>query len=256
MIQTKDISIKNGQTIEQELVDFLNKYLNPSFGSMTKRDVDIEVFLLLQNLGLIDENPKIYDVVNKLQITSSRARNLIYQSSLRKMNEQQLNEQLMHAVQNPHILVTGDRLIGIEIDNPLVIDFAKKKLFDLGYITDGSFSAGLLRMTTEAFSALVVEYMEKQDVEKIHQTIVNEFNKDPYKSVYQELKINKNDNDKGVVQKFILWFLDKAGAAVVKKGMDAISISTIKDCFKSLWNTAKIVAAIGKIIATIIVAIP
>ena len=64
------------------LADLLEQYRRPSFGSMSKRDVDNMMFKAMQDLGLIDMNPQAYEVVQALHVTSSKARNLIYASAL------------------------------------------------------------------------------------------------------------------------------------------------------------------------------
>lgn len=72
------------EEVQDQLIDMLNRYNFPSFGSMSKRDIDISIFMLMQNLGIIKMNPQIYEVVSLLHITSSKARNLIYEASLRR----------------------------------------------------------------------------------------------------------------------------------------------------------------------------
>ena len=41
------------------LIKFLNNYSTPSFGTLSKRDVDISVFMLMQDLGLMAMQPQI-----------------------------------------------------------------------------------------------------------------------------------------------------------------------------------------------------
>jgi hypothetical protein len=53
-------------------------------------------------------------------------------------------------------LKQGD-LFCLEIENPLVLDHLKDKLQRLGFATDGSFSPSLVRLSKDAFNALVVD---------------------------------------------------------------------------------------------------
>lgn len=158
------------QTIDVQqnlLIEFLNAYCKPSFGSMSKRDVDISVFMLMQDLGIIKKNPQIYDVVSLLHITSSKARNLIYESSLRRNSHGTLDMALFEILKNPIFLATLDNMIAIEIDDPLLIDHLKQKLRELKFVTDGSFNKGIIKMSINAYATLFDVFLSEADRERL-----------------------------------------------------------------------------------------
>ena len=97
------------------LIKFLNNYSTPSFGTLSKRDVDISVFMLMQDLGLMAMHPQIYDVVSFLHVTSSKARNLIYEASLRRSTQETLNTELLELLRYPIFFVTSNEVSFIEI---------------------------------------------------------------------------------------------------------------------------------------------
>ena len=144
------------------LAELLEQYRRPSFGSMSKRDVDNMMFKAMQDLGLINMNPQAYEVVQALHVTSSKARNLIYASALSREQGFDVDKALIEALSKPRFLTGSDKMIGIDIDNPLLIDHLKYKLRSLGFVTDGSFNRDLVKMTPEAMSALYVEYVPEQ----------------------------------------------------------------------------------------------
>ena len=151
-----------GQDCEPKevLADLLEKYRKPSFGSMSKRDVDIMMFEALQDLGIIKANPKIYDVMQLLHVTRAKARNLIYEVALRRTEtEEDLKKQLCDIL-NEGISFAEKGKVTLEIDNPLVIDYLRKELKDLKHLTDGSFSPELVKMSNEAFADLYWKEME------------------------------------------------------------------------------------------------
>lgn len=158
--------------ISKVLEEILQKYSNPSFGSSSKRDIDILLFSALQDLGIIEPNPQIYDVVRLLHITRSKARNLIYESALRRQAnediEVQLQNELKRLIVRPIFLREGDKVC-IEIDNPLVVDYIRHKLKELNHITDGSFSPELVKMTCTAFSDLYSSLLPDESL-----TLINE----------------------------------------------------------------------------------
>ena len=163
-----------GENIDQTLKvleRIFKEYSHPSFGSMSKRDVDIMLFKALQDLGIIDPKPSIYDVIRLLNVTRSKARNLIYESSLRRQDEQNLEEELKSLIINPIFLRDGDKVC-IEVDNPLLIDYIRQRLKSLKHITDSSFNAELVKMRPEAFAELYTSLLPESSIQAINNKFV------------------------------------------------------------------------------------
>lgn len=154
--------------LKKSVADFLNAYMQPSFGSMSKRDIDIKLFCLMQDLGLIDANPSIYEVQCKLKVTNSKARSLIYAAELSKWQVQDngetpaLEELLKEVLQKPIITMDTTKMIGLDIDNPLLKDYIKQKLKENHLALDWSFSPTLVRLTPSAFIFLIDKYVNQQ----------------------------------------------------------------------------------------------
>ncbi len=171
------------------LAELLEQYRRPSFGSMSKRDVDNMMFKAMQDLGLIDMNPQAYEVVQALHVTSSKARNLIYASALSREQGFDVDKALIEALSKPRFLTGTDKMIGIDIDNPLVIDHLKFKLRKLGYVTDGSFNQDLVKMTPEAMSALYVDYVpEETRAALMNELVAAGVEEDPNASLLKGMK--------------------------------------------------------------------
>lgn len=163
-----------GENIDQTLKvleRIFKEYSHPSFGSMSKRDVDIMLFKALQDLGIIDPKPSIYDVIRLLNITRSKARNLIYESSLQRQDEQNLEQELKDLIIKPIFLKEGDKVC-IEVDNPLLTDYIRQRLKGLKHITDSSFNNELVKMTPEAFSALYTDLLPEESIDAINRKFV------------------------------------------------------------------------------------
>lgn len=170
-INEQDIHVDDA-TIKACLVKILSEYGNPSFGSMSKRDVDLAIFSVLQKLNYISEEPTIYEVMQKLKVTRSKARNLIYEAEIRRLkDEKDLDDLLRKKIEHPIFGKIGDK-ITLEIDNPLLIDHLRYRLKKLGAITDGSFHAEIVSMTHEAFSDLYVDLLPENDVNDIYNRFV------------------------------------------------------------------------------------
>ena len=192
------------------LISFLDAYSSPSFGSMSKRDTDVALFSMMQELGIIKMNPQIYEVVSLLHVTSSKARNLIYEASLRRNNEKTLNRALLDHLQAPRFLATSDKMIALEIDDPLLIDHLKFKLRILNHITDGSFNPGLVKMSYEAYASLFGDTLPQE----VKDRLLNDIDTEELK---QKFSISNEDNPPSKIRKCITWTLKEIGKLAFKK---------------------------------------
>lgn len=168
MIMSK-LHEKGHEDLRDTLCFIFNTYSNPSFGSMSKHDIDLLLFDSMVKLGLINKNPTIYTVMKELKVTRAKARNLIYEYQLRKVkSEDELGEQLCDILKTP-LLTRESNNVWLEIDNPYLVDFVRNELKQLGYVTDGSFHAELVKLSVEAFSGLYEKMLpneRKKDIEK------------------------------------------------------------------------------------------
>ena len=192
------------------LISFLNAYSSPSFGSMSKRDTDVALFSMMQELGIIKMNPQIYEVVSLLHVTSAKARNLIYEASLRRNNENTLNRALLDHLQAPRFLATSDKMIALEIDDPLLIDHLRFKLRNLNHITDGSFNPGLVKMSYEAYASLFGDTLPQE----VKDRLLNDIDTEELK---QKFGISNEDNSPSKIRKCITWTLKEIGKLAFKK---------------------------------------
>ncbi|SDD38103.1 hypothetical protein SAMN04488104_102724 [Algoriphagus faecimaris] len=162
----------DSENVKQAFKELLQDYLTPAFASMSKRDFDILIFIKLQELGIFNKNPEIYELVSELRVTRTKARNLLYESKLRQTSKSELDQELKEILKTPIFLKDNDK-IGIEIDNPYLIDHLRAKLKQLNHITDGSFSPELVRLTTDAFVSLFESFLPENSKDQIKQAFVD-----------------------------------------------------------------------------------
>ena len=147
MDNTKLINKLRGKGFDElrdALKNILLVYCTPSFGSMTKHDIDLLMFDVMISLGIFDFSPSIYDVMRELKVTRSKARNLIYEHQLRSVeNDNQLLAELREVLKCPLLSRKSDNVC-LEIDNPYLMDFIRNELKKLGHITDGSFNSEMV----------------------------------------------------------------------------------------------------------------
>lgn len=161
------------KSLRKALCLIIGTYTNPSFGSMSKHDVDLLLFDSMISLGIISKPLTIYNVMKDLKVTRTKARNLIYEHQLRKVeNEDQLSFQLREILKTP-LMSRLSKDVCLEIDNPYLIDYVRNELKNLGFVTDGSFHAELVKMSTDAFSELYVKMMSEDSKRSIKQRLVD-----------------------------------------------------------------------------------
>lgn len=168
---------------------------------MKQREFDIFLFGKLQELGIFENKNDIYEVVSKLKITRSKARNLIYESNLRNVDRELLEGLLKQVLKNIRFLKGKSYLIGIEIEDPLLIDYLKAKLKEKGHATDGTFSPEMVKLSSEAFAALIEIYLDEDEQKSLKKTLI-------------KLGFKKENSFRGLVSEYVKFLSAKvAGSA-------------------------------------------
>ncbi len=145
---------------KEQLENFLDKYTNPAFGSLTKKEIDLLVFEMMIKLGVLTDN--MYENQLKLKLTSSKLRSLFYDIELRKHDKHKLDNEVIELLKKPLVIKSGDAF-KLEIENPLLKDHIKNRIKSLGHLTDGSFSADIITLSDKAYFALIEEMISDDD---------------------------------------------------------------------------------------------
>jgi hypothetical protein len=161
----------SAKTCQAVLSDFLEKYTNPAFGVLPKREIDLLVFEILEELGYIEQDAPIYKLVQRLRLTRAKARSLIYDRELRKYNEEELNQRLRDALKNPLIQKQGD-LFKIDIENPLVEEHLRSTLRRLNHTSDASFRSGIVALSLDATADLIEDLLPEEKIAKVRESLV------------------------------------------------------------------------------------
>lgn len=152
--------------MEKELLEqFMNDYINPSFGSLSKKEIDMRVFDLFIKMGKISPDDSIFTLISTLKISRAKARSLIYDYNLRKKETKDLKKALKDLLQNGS--VAKDSNIKIEVDDPYLTDYIRDVLKRKRMITDGSFKPELLVLSTKAYSVLLEECLTAEEQQNV-----------------------------------------------------------------------------------------
>jgi len=162
----QQIQVSSEASAKEVLDLILAAYLSPAFGVLTKREIDILIFDALEKIGYIDANPTIYSLIQKLRVTKSKARQLLYERELRRMNDKDLDARVKELLKRPTIQKQGE-LFALEIENPLLSDHLRAKVQTLGYASDGSFSPSLVKLSDEAIVALIDALLDEKQKKEV-----------------------------------------------------------------------------------------
>jgi len=165
---SKDNSIPTLKALDR----FLESFLNPAFGSLPKAEIEILVLDLLEQTGRITEIEKStqYLLATKLRISPTKAKNLLYNWSLRKKyEEKQFKEMLEKILLNPKYKThrDNDGWFFLQIENPLLLEYVKNRIQQLEHIPDGSFSSKIIKLQAEAFADLIEDCIGKENKNEI-----------------------------------------------------------------------------------------
>ena len=139
----------------QALGIIFSPHANPVFGASKSVEHEVAALNAMKLLGYLSDKPDEFELVEKLRVTKSKARSLLYQVALREVSSA-VNEadELREILTNPRIAVDGDFYL-IEVPQPLTMDRLRHRVRKLGFLVDGSFSGSVARIKRPALAALV-----------------------------------------------------------------------------------------------------
>ncbi|WP_420550180.1 hypothetical protein [Litorivicinus lipolyticus] len=140
------------------LKTLLERFLNPAFGALPKSEIELLLLGALEEVGAVSSEPGVYELVSKLRVTRTKARNLIYERELRRLTLVELDSRVRNLLKRPIIQKSGDQFV-LEVENPLVSDHLRSKVQALGHVSDGSFSPSIVKLPLDAVVALIEMYI-------------------------------------------------------------------------------------------------
>ncbi|MRX28170.1 hypothetical protein [Kangiella sp. HZ709] len=153
------------------LAYFLQSYTSPAFGALPKGEIELVVLNVLEQLGAIDSEPELYELVSKLKVTRTKARSLIYNRELRRSSDDELNQKVINLLKRPLIQKDGDLYV-LEVENPLVSDHLRSQVKKLGFVSDGSFSPSIVKLGLDAITALIESNLTAKEKTAVKKALI------------------------------------------------------------------------------------
>jgi len=193
---------------------FINVYAASAFGTLPKTEIDLQVFSLLVELGVIEINRSSYRIARALNITPAKARALLFQYQLRNVSEDETDREIMLAITTARYWKDGDKL-SFGVSSPLVKAALAAKMEEKGVFADISLSGNILRVDPGRFGAVLASLMSDSQAKRVVQLLKDKKLVDD-KTLRAALEKKGND----LASKFI----EKAIEKGAEKGLDALMV--------------------------------
>ena len=163
------LSMASDAQLRTALSTFLTEFTRPAFGAVPKREIELQVFHLMHEIGMIAPDASIYDVMTQLKVTRAKASQLRFDMEMRRIGDDKvaLNDLVKEALSTTRFSKDGSYFV-LEIENALVIAHLKEIVRTVGHISDTSFNPALVRLSHDAMIA-VIEHLLTHDEQKIVQ---------------------------------------------------------------------------------------
>jgi len=118
----KLIGAAEDSVLREQLVVFLKDIMQPAFGALPKREVELKVFELLRGIGAVDEKASIYSLMTDLRITRAKATQMLFDLEVRSHggDEARLDDEIREALRQTKFAKDGDYFV-MEIESPLAL---------------------------------------------------------------------------------------------------------------------------------------
>ena len=165
---------------------FLEEYMSRGHSNMSKREIDVLIFKILNNDIKAFKGLTNHLIAMKLRTTPSKVKNLKYESLLRfppededVFTEEYFRKRLVEYFESPTFKIRkNDGWIYIQIDDPIVQDALKAIARNNKEIIDGSFNSDIIKISNEGFIMVLKELTDEKKIKEVEKLIKKACKKD------------------------------------------------------------------------------
>lgn len=240
MTEQQHDNLMKVQSAFEALGGFLNRYMQPSFGSLPKKEVDLLVYRLMRDVGYIKAASLDFQAVSReLRISPTRAKSLYFEAQLRSEGNKPLsmpNDQREWLRENlPPVLSKiqihqrqGGEQPRFEarllIRDPLVRNELEGYLLNMKQFADYSFNRNILVLDFPVFSKLLKSLVDDDTVLRVEAEVASLDNA-ARKDLWNE-----------AMQAFVTGAAESAGGQLVEVGFDLLTTGGINLWIKAAKN--------------------
>ena len=159
--------------VKSALRPLLEVATSPAFGAVSKRELELALFEMLRELGVIERKASLFSLMTELRVTRAKASQLLFDIEVRSRGHDAdgLDEEIRLAFTETKFLKDGDLFV-LEIENPLVQAHLRNRLRELGHVSDASFNSALVRMSLDAATDIMIDLIEADRRAAVKQALV------------------------------------------------------------------------------------
>lgn len=150
--------------------DFAQVYFGQAMGSLPKTEIDLLIFTLLIDLGVISADGSVFAIARALNITPAKARNLLFRYQLRHIDTPSGDQMVATTLAKTNFSV-DDKRLSFGIESPLVRAIIDSKLKECGVFADLSLSGEILRVPLDQFDQFIELLMGKEEAKKLEKAL-------------------------------------------------------------------------------------
>lgn len=146
------------EQVKTALRSLLAVATTPAFGAVSKRELELALFEMLRDIGVIEQKASLFSLMTDLRVTRAKASQLLFDFEVRARGSDSagLDDEVRLALAQTKFAKDGDLFV-LEIENPLVQAHLRNRLRELGHVSDASFNSAIVRMSSDAAADLIVE---------------------------------------------------------------------------------------------------
>ncbi|QFS97416.1 hypothetical protein FIV06_08285 [Labrenzia sp. THAF191b] len=162
------------EELRAEVEHFLKDFMTPAFGSLPKREIELRVFDLMRNLGILQTEATIYSLMTDLMVTRTKASQLIFDLEIRRYgsDRHRLDELIKNALINTKFAKDGDYFV-MEIENPLTLAHLRQRIREIGHFSDTSFNSALVRAPLDTVTDLMLNIIPDAQHEAVKRALID-----------------------------------------------------------------------------------
>lgn len=162
------------EELRAEVEHFLKDFMTPAFGSLPNREIELRVFDLMRNLGILQTEATIYSLMTDLMVTRTKASQLIFDLEIRRYgsDRHRLDELIKNALINTKFAKDGDYFV-MEIENPLTLAHLRQRIREIGHFSDTSFNSALVRAPLDTVTDLMLNIIPDAQHEAVKRALID-----------------------------------------------------------------------------------
>lgn len=149
--------------MENFMDDLFGLYTQNSFGSISKRELDIYLFHAFRKMGKI-QGDDAWKIAQSLRISKSKAQTLLYESTLR-YGMDDVNSKIKAVLNSLPRLIDGE-VVWLMVGDKYVRETMRAYLMERNIVTDLSFASEIIKMPVEGYWELQEKY-NKENLSKM-----------------------------------------------------------------------------------------